>query len=44
MLILKAICLCFLALIFAMPIMYPNVEVRKYPDGPKIDEEDNENG
>jgi hypothetical protein len=44
MLIIKVINLCFLALIFAMPIMYPNVEVREYPNGPKLPREGDEDG
>lgn len=30
MLILKIIVVCFVALIFAMPIMFPNVKIRAY--------------
>lgn len=36
MLIIEAINLCFLALIFAVPIMFPDTEVREYRDGPKL--------
>jgi hypothetical protein len=42
MTIIKAIDLIFLALIFAMPIMFPDTEVREYPDGPKLPHESNE--
>lgn len=36
MLIIKAITLVLLAMIFAMPIYFPDTEVREYPDGPKL--------
>lgn len=39
MLIIKVVNLMFLALIFAMPIRYPDTEVREYRDGPKLPRE-----